>query len=214
MSSQTPSSGQTPLPVVARDVREYFEQSVASAVGRQKLEATDEAVRYLVEMLAQFTRADALFECNADGMYIKPLALIYADALHAQTRGVRRLALKRLGDVALLVAGLFSASLDRKLVGVDYYVAMGGSAYDFLANDMSEQASARVLGRVFGELSAKFQAFVDVLAEVGDNSSLRAPVDALRAYETWAKTGSRRSAEQLRGLGLEPLAGSISLRFN
>jgi hypothetical protein len=84
---------------------------------------------------------------------------------------------------------------------------MGGSAYDFLANDPR-------LRRGFGELAAKFQAFADVLAEVSDNSSLRAPTDILRLHENWAKTGSPRSAEQLRRLGLEPSAGLISLRFN
>jgi hypothetical protein len=207
-------SAPTPLPVAVHDVREYFEQSVSTAVGRQKLAASDETVFYIVEMLAQFTRANALFECNSDGMFIKPLALVYADAVQAQSRSARQLALKRLGDVALLIAGMFSASLNRKLVGVDYYIAMGGSAYDFLASDMNGLSTTRALGVVFGELAAKFQAFVDVLAEVSDNSSLRAPTDILRLYENWAKTGSQRNAEQLRRLGIEPSAGSVSLRFN
>jgi len=37
--------------------------------------------------------------------------------------------MQRLGDTALFIAGVFADSLNRKLVDVDYYVAMGGTAY-------------------------------------------------------------------------------------
>jgi len=194
-------------PEIARDVREYFQKTVSSAVTRQRVDASEDAVYYLVNLLAQFMRADALFECTTDGVYIKPLALCYADAVQAESRGARHQALKKLGDVALLVAGMFSASLNRKLVGLDYYIAMGGSAYGFLST-----GSSGAPARVFGELSAKFQAFVDVLGEVSDGSSLRAPPDVLRLYENWARTGSRRAASQLRALGIEPAVGSLSLK--
>lgn len=207
------SSHEPAVPLVARDVREYFKHSVSTAMERQKVSAAEETVHYVVNVLAQFTRSDALFECTPDGYAIRPLALFYAEAVEAGSRTARDLALKRLGDVALLISGMFSASLDRKLVNVDYYIAMGGSAYGFLSNGMSQ--GGRVSGgSMFAELAAKFQAFVDVLAEVSDNSSLRAPKDVMRLYENWARTGSRRSAEQLRKLGIEPSAGSVSLRHN
>ncbi len=215
MSAPSDISSQSPaIPLVARDVREYFKHSVTEAMGRQNVSATEEAVHYVVNMLAQFTRSDALFECTSDGYSIRPLALFYAQAVEAESRTARELTLKRLGDVALLISGMFSASLDRKLVNVDYYIAMGGSAYGFLSSGMSHASNQRANGQMFAELAAKFQAFVDVLAEVSDNSSLRAPTDVMRLYENWARTGSRRSAEQLRKLGIEPSAGSVSLRHN
>ena len=201
-------------PVVAHDVREYFHESVNTAIDHQKVSAEPETIFYLVNLLAQFTRAEALFEHTGDGVVIRPLALVYAQAMEAPSRGMRHHALKRLGDVALVVAGMFSASLDRKLVGVDYYIAMGGSAYAFLSNDMNHVGAGQAPAQIFAELAVKFQAFVDVLAEVSDNSSLRASPDILRHYENWAKTGSRRAAEQLRKLGVEPSVGSVSLRHN
>lgn len=202
------------VPLVAHDVREYFKHSVSDAMEHQKVVAAEETIHYVVNVLVQFTRSDALFECTPDGYSIRPLALFYAEAVEAGSRTARDLALKRLGDVALLIAGMFSASLDRKLVNVDYYIAMGGGAYGFLSNGMSHGAGRVSGGRMFAELAAKFQAFVDVLAEVSDNSSLRAPTDIMRLYETWSRTGSQRAADKLRKLGIEPSVGSVSLRHN
>lgn len=208
------NSQESAVPLVAHDVREYFQLSVAQAMEHQKVSAAEDTTHYVVNVLAQFTRSDALFECTPDGYAIRPLALFYAEAAEAGSRTVRDLALKRLGDVALLIAGMFSASLDRKLVNVDYYIAMGGGAYGFLSNGMNHGPGRRGSGRMFAELAAKFQAFVDVLAEVSDNSGLRAPTDVMRLYETWARTGSQRAADKLRKLGIEPSAGSVSLRHN
>ncbi|QSA95856.1 hypothetical protein [Methylococcus sp. EFPC2] len=205
MSSQVESDRASSTALqAARDVRDYFKQTVTHAIVHQRVEASEEAAFYLVELLAQFTRSDALFECTADGVGIKPLALCYADAVQAESRSVRHQALKRLGDVALMVAGMFSASLTRKVVGMDYYIAMGGSAYAFLSESLGGAPA-----RVFGELAAKFQPFVDVLGEVSDQTSLRAPQDVLRIYDNWTRTGSRRAAAQLRRLGIEPAIGSI-----
>jgi hypothetical protein len=205
-------SQESHVPLVAHDVREYFKHSVSTAMEHQNVFAADDTIHYVVNVLTQFTRSDALFECTPDGYAIRPLALFYAEAAEAGSRSARDMALKRLGDVALLIAGMFSASLDRKLVNIDYYIAMGGGAYGFLSN--SSVSSRHSSGRMFAELAAKFQAFVDVLAEVSDNSGLRAPTDVMRLYENWARTGSQRAADKLRKLGIEPSAGSVSLRHS
>jgi len=200
--------------LIAQDVREYFKDRVSAAINNQKVSATEDTIYYIVNLLAQFVRADALFERTPDGISLKPLALIYIEALEAQTRDSRHSALRRLGDVALLISGMFSASLKRKLVSVDYYIGMGGCAYECLFNSMSGTSSRRMLAPIFGELASKFQLFVDVLTEVSDGSNLRAPKDVMHLYEVWARTGSQRTADQLRRLGIEPLIGSVSLRHN
>jgi hypothetical protein len=58
-------------------------------------------------------------------------------------------------------------------------------------------------------LSDKFARFVDVLAEVGEQSGLSSQTDIMRLYEIWLRTGSRRAAERLRKLGIEPVRTSI-----
>jgi len=82
---------------------------------------------------------------------------------------------------------------------------MGGRAYASLADTMS-RGKSRVLGQVFNELSQNFQPMVDALNEVSETSYSHSDKDILRLYEIWLKTGSRRSYDILKRLGVEPTA--------
>jgi len=187
------------------DVRSYFQESVTSAMVARRIEAEAETVSYLVGMLVGFTRAEDLFEDTSDGVRIRPLALFYADAVEARTHADKTRSLRRLGDVALFVAGIFSDSLNRKVVDLDYYIAMGGNAYGHLSEHVSGSLRGKVLSDVFAELAEKFHGFVEVLGEFADNTHLRTDADVLRLYEVWLRTGSERAAEKLRALGIEPI---------
>lgn len=191
------------------NVREHFRESVHSALSHQRVEAGEDTVYYVVNLLAYFTYAENLFSPTVEGVDLKPLALIYADAVEASSMEERHGALKRLGDVALLISGLFSSSLNRKVVDVDYYMAMGGSAYAHLSDISRGTVRGRAFCAIFGELSDKFPSFVDVLTEVGEQSGLSSQTDIMRLYEIWLRTGSRRAAGRLRKLGIEPIQSPI-----
>ncbi len=205
--------GKQPL-IVDMNVTEYFKESLNSALSHQKIKAEEDTVHYVVNLLAWFVRADNLFPAKQAGLVGQPLALTYADAVEAKTQEEREAALRRLGDVALVVAGLFASSFSRKLVDIDYYIAMGGSAYGMLSEQSSSSVRSRTFRAIFGELSIKFQAFVDALAEVGDSTPLGSQTDVLRLYEIWMKTGSAYAAERLRKLGIEPARASVSGRYS
>jgi hypothetical protein len=200
--------------IVDMNVTEYFKDSLSSALSHQKVKAEEDTVFYVVNLLAWFARAENLFPASQPGLVGQPLALTYADAVKATSLEEREAALRRLGDVALVVAGLFAASFSRKLVDIDYYIAMGGSAYGVLSEQASSSVRSRTFRAIFGELSVKFQAFVDALAEVGDNTPLGSQTDVLRLYEIWMKTGSAYAAERLRKHGIEPAKAAVSGRFN
>ncbi len=206
-------AGDTTL-ITGMNVREYFHDSVASAIGNQQVHATDETVYYLVNLLTLFSRADALYEQTPDGVMIRPLASFFEEAVEATTAEQRHAALRRLGDVALFVSGVFSDSLKGRLVDVDYYIAMGGSAYGYLSDDVRGSQQRRTMASIFEELAANFTSFVDVLGEVSDNTHLGGDTDLLRAYDLWAKTGSRRAANKLRKCGIEPSAQAMSHRHH
>jgi hypothetical protein len=106
----------------------------------------------------------------------------------------------------LFISGYFSDSLNRSLVDVDYYIALGERAYGSLAR------TDDTLSDVFDELAEKFSGFVDVLGEVSERSSLASNTDVLRLYEKWLKTKSRRSGDLLARQGIVP-NGSVSTRF-
>lgn len=192
------------------DVREYFQESVATALSNQHIEAREETVYYVVNLLSSFMRVESFYQRTAEGVGLQPLAMIYAEALDAPSVEDRNRALRRLGDMALFIAGIFTDSLNRKPVDVDYFVAMGGGAYGYLSEVVRGTARGRNLSEIFDELATKFQDFVDVLGEVSERSSLGSDQDIMRLYEVWMRTGSRRAARLLRRHGIEPAAASVS----
>jgi hypothetical protein len=161
-----------------------------------------------------FARSDALFDATPNGPRLRPLALMLADASDASTREERRRALQRLGDVSLFVAGFFAQSFARKLVDIDYHIAMGGRAYGTLADDCRSGTRARALGTVFAELAGKFQRLVDALNDVSEMAHVHDSRDVLRQYEIWLKTGSPRAHGVLRGLGVEPTLVPVGRKPN
>ena len=77
-------------PVVTNaNVQEFFRDSVDKAVSNQNLEANENTVYYIVNLLTGFTQAEELFERTPEGLDLKPLALLYADAIGAETRAAK-----------------------------------------------------------------------------------------------------------------------------
>jgi hypothetical protein len=186
-------------------LEEFFRDALHGATEKQKLALDGHTERYVVNVLTTFSRADALYEQTPDGPKLKPLALMLAEALHAPTHAERERALQRLGDVSLFVAGFFSHGFARKLVDVDYHIAMGGRAYGSLADGARHTALGRARG-VFAELAQKFRDLVDALNEIADAARPPSHDDLLRLYDVWLKTGSPRAVGRLRSLGVEPTA--------
>jgi hypothetical protein len=199
---------QDPQLLQVASLEEFFRDALHGAAGKQKLALDDHTERYVVNVLTTFSRADALYEQTPDGPRLKPLAFMLADAFEARTPAERERALQRLGDVSLFVAGFFSHGFARKLVDVDYHIAMGGRAYGSLADGARTTALGRARG-VFAELARKFRELVDALNEIADAARPPSHDDLLRLYEVWMKTGSRRAEGRLRALGVEPI-GALS----
>ncbi|MDZ7736617.1 MAG: hypothetical protein U5P41_11325 [Gammaproteobacteria bacterium] len=190
--------------ITGMDVREFFQDSVQTAVVRQQVNVADDTVFYVVNMLTEFARSDALYEDTPDGRMIKPLARFYTDAVDATTIQEANNALKRLGDVALFIAGLYAHSLQRSAVDIDYYIAMGGNAYDCLADSVRRSFHGRTFGEIYQELAEKFAQLVDVLSEVSDEFQPGHDQDLLRLYEIWMLTGSAQVERKLRQHGIQP----------
>jgi len=189
------------LPVA--NLQEFFKDTLHGALERQHLSVEDHTEHYVVNLLTLFARAEALYEHTPQGPRLKPLVLMLTEALEARTPADRQRGLQRLGDVSLFVAGFFAGSFARKLIDIDYHIAMGGRAYGELAAGLT-RGRGRPLAQVFAELAAKFQPLVDALNEVSESAHTHTDSDVLRLYEIWLKTGSRRSYQILRRLGVEP----------
>jgi hypothetical protein len=195
-----------PQPVVTvANLREFFHESMQTALRKQRVDVDDHTEHYVVNVLTMFARSEALYERTPEGVRLRPLAHMLAEASEAATAQQRDAALRRLGDVSLFIAGFFAQSFARKLVDIDYHIAMGGRAYGALAENMRGTLRGQAFTGVFLELAQKFQRVVDVLNEVAETAHKHSDKDILRLYEIWLKTGSPRAYGILRRLGVAPL---------
>ncbi len=191
-------------PLMESSLQSFFHDSLSRAMNNQQVRADEATVWYLTNLLTTYSRSERLFDETRDGRALLPLAQLYALAAEAASEAERRLVLQRLGDVALFISGLFSGLFvrRRRLVDVDYYIAMGGNAYGYLSEKNSQSARGTPLATIFRQLSMEFVRFVDVLAEVGEKAPGCDERDVLRMHELWSRTGSPRLERKLRDLGV------------
>ncbi|WP_333677507.1 hypothetical protein [Dyella sp.] len=127
----------TPVEVWQALVQEAYERT-----GRRLDESSES---YLVFVLLRY-QADSQLLSHAQGLdWLQALELV------GRTRAD---ALRDVGDRCLLVAGLFPGVAERRRVSVDYFVSIGRSAYQGVA-DATRQAYAELyeqLARSYREL--------------------------------------------------------------
>jgi hypothetical protein len=191
--------------VAVTNLREFFHDSVQAALRKQRVDVDDHTEHYVVNILTMFARSEELYAVTPEGVRLKPLAHMLADAAEAPSPQQRDEALRRLGDVSLFVAGFFAQSFARKLIDIDYHIAMGGRAYGTLADNLRGTMRGQAIAAVFLELAQKFQRLVDVLNEVAEMAHTHTDQDILRLYEIWLKTGSPRAYAILQRLGVAPV---------
>jgi hypothetical protein len=173
---------------------EYFKELVDGALSHQGLATQELTAYYVVQLLASFMQRNVTSPNDEQ----TPLAVRLGRAL--ESAGLQqRATLREIGDVSLFISGFFSDSLNRKLVDVDYYISIGGCAYNALSRVESD-----AFATVFAELGEKFVGFVDVLSEISERTSCASNADLLRLYEKWLRTGSPRSGQLLIERGVVP----------
>jgi hypothetical protein len=182
---------------VNASVAEFFQDLVSEAIRNQRVDTTTPTECYLVSLLADFLKSPPDDE---------PLALKLAQAVSSPDERVRQL--KDVGDTSLYVSGFFSDSLQRKLVDVDYYIQMGGAAYTELARYFRGNPNSVVFGDVYDELANKFPRYVDVFAEVAEET-MTGNLGLVQLYERWLRTGSEWMERRLRAQGVIPTKGDL-----
>ncbi len=189
---------------------EFFQEEFAKALAHQHVSLDEHTSHYVVSLLALYSRTDVSHRDMRPGQRWVSLSELLTQASAAASAAEREAHLQRLGDMSLFMAGFFAHSFERRLVDVDYHIAMGGSAYGTLAAGRMS-GPRRMLSGVFGELARKFQGVVDAIGEISDTARVWGPNDVLRLYEMWLKTGSRRAQGLLRRLGVAPVQAPLKM---
>src|SRR2546428_10585459 len=187
-----------------QSLREFFRDLLQRALENQRARVQPFTELYVVNLLHEFLLSEALYVQSDDGTWQqKPLAFLLKEALE-EAGPARVHLLRRVGDTSLFISGFFPDSLARRssLVDVDYYIAMGGRAYDAVARHAAERS-------LWEELADKFRLLVDLLNEVSERTLASTDAGLIRLYERWMKTGSERLAAALLRQGVVPRRGFV-----
>ncbi len=178
---------------------EYFDSLVQTGIEARGIAVSAPVVKYLANMLTFYVDARNLHEPEFDEAGKKNPKTLAELWLLAQTSEpiIQKELLKKLGDRTLYISGFFSESLNRSLVDVDYYYAMGTSAYKTLAYTCEPSVKG-----IFGEISERFIEFVEVFNVISHDAFVKTDQGILRLYETYLRTGSSLAKEKLETLGV------------
>jgi hypothetical protein len=162
---------------------------VHDAAQHSGIQLDEELESYLVFTLMRYLRRPDMAQ--------RIMALDFLDAMQQDEPG-RSGSLRDVGDQCLLYSGLFPRRAERRRVRAGYYVELGRSAYQNLADSLQNMA------HLFARLAEDFVTAMDALQSIRVMADQSNGLTALQSYELWEATDSR-IARQALGLNITPL---------
>jgi len=176
----------------AESLELLFTGELAQALHEERVELSAPAQQYVVRLLSDVQRDHLRY----------PLAPRYLKAVQRGQGRVHDVALRGVGDTALMLSGWWWrwTESNRHGPGVAYHVDLGWSAYRLID------------GEPYDELSERFTRLVDVLAQMtvrvresGDRTLLTSLDDETLydLYDFYCRTSSRQAARLLKKNGFD-----------
>lgn len=184
----------------AVSLQDFFKQRIECSVEKLNIDKNEDTLWYLTCLLCDYSRTHRFLDENGTRAALTPLAEYYRLAVESTTKQERHLQLQRLGDVAIVVAGLFAGALDRKPVSVRYYISMGEAAYATLADEAAHSTRQKALRDVFESLAADFNEYVVALSEIPTKTTHQD--NLLQLINEWETTQHPAIATALRRQGI------------
>lgn len=183
--------------LVSGSMREFFRDSLSAALKKSAVRLSDTAQVYLVNLLVEFMRSEAVYAGTDKGsdLVLADLFSRAQDAMQEDPAEAVRI-YKHMGDSSLYLTGFFSEGVD----SVDYYVSMGGSAYASVAGLI--RPTAATSSALFAELSDRFPALVDLLTAMSLHAAPPTDARVLSLVERFERTGDAKVLDALRQQGI------------
>jgi len=196
--------GEPQLQLLVRP-QEFFYEKVTKALANQQVQVSDEVEFYIVNLLCEFIVPGKLETLTGQlDVLATPLALMLKEAVEAPPAQQLRI-FKYLGDTSLYYAGFFQDYFNRKAFNLDYYIALGASAYSNVSVLMRDQHGDEQFTEIYAGLAEKFDTIVEVVAEVSETPGVAKPVDILAIYDRWTRNHSDRLRRILNKVGITPI---------
>jgi len=181
-------------------LQDFFRERIESAIEKHRIDSDDNALWYLTQLLCTYSKTNHFLDDNGTRAALTPLAEYHRLAVESSSEYERRQYLQRLGDVAMVIAGLFSGALSRKVVGVSYYISMGEAAYGTLADESNQASRNRALKSIFESLANNFSDYVVALSEIPHREN--EAQNLLQMVDEWENTKHPALAKKLRSQGV------------
>lgn len=185
------------LSITETSLSSYFSKRLNRYARRFKPPPHEDTCWYLGSLLERFGRSEQLFSYQDEQMLLRPLALLYADAIEASNDRERCLLLQQLGDMALFLGALFPERFTRRGLQQDYFIGMGGSAYDYLADN------ARSNRHIYAELARTFARMLEMVANACSRTQRMTTEGVLALYQRWLTSRDPLIADQLQAMGIQ-----------
>jgi len=191
---------------LTQDLRTFFAEECLSIAAKQGLAIPEHLGQYLGEMLVRFVGSDTYFVASSDPHAVRPkkeFPSVVRLWLEGQSQPVveQLVQMQHVGDIALYTSGFFPERIERSLVDMDFYMAVGGQAYERAGKIRETLAQERQLN-IYFELASKFSELKELLAELSDRKFLSTEPDRLRLYEKWLRSRSPRIQRMLAEVGI------------
>jgi hypothetical protein len=186
-----------PQPLGEASLSLYFKERIDECARDLQPPPAEDTCWYVSAMLERFGRSEDLFAFDEGQLGLRPLALLYGDAMEARSPHERCLLLQQLGDLSLFLGALFPERFTRRGIQQDYLVGMGGGAYDYLASN------ARAGRHVFAELAGTFTVMIELVARACHADPELGAEAIIGLYQRWLETQSPLAERQLRAMGID-----------
>lgn len=170
--------------ILDENLHDYFYENIKKINKLENKKISVTSIEYISELLSKKINNDFIFN-KKNKIYLFDL---YKKIVESQNKEEKIQASKRLGDYSLVTSGYFTESINN-IVGLDYYINMGSSAYSLIERDP------------FFELSKKYLSCISILNKLSAER-VKNSREILITYNFWLKSKDIFSKEKLLKLGL------------
>lgn len=146
--------------ILSTNLRGFFFEGLSELNKKSLCPIPESVIFYSSDVLDKFALSDDYFETSEGKIREKILGMKLLEATQFN-RDEQRRVYKEVGDMALLVCGYFSESINKKIVDTQYYSQIGKTAYSHL-NNISPQFLD--IPHFFGIVSTCFESMATLLS--------------------------------------------------
>jgi len=192
------------LIITTKSVEGFFSDLLHEVLSKESVQLSEASSAYLVQLVSGFVQPEALHVRGRSQESGTPaLFRLYETAVTAAPAEQFE-AYRKLGDISLFVSSFFAPQVEKSVVSFDYYMQMGGGAYDRAAS-LDRTGN---MGPMMKQLARKFTRVVEVLTRIAEKTTLPLRRDLATLYERWARNPSSSELyDRLIQQGAIPIRG-------